>query len=74
MGRTIAIHAELDGNRRGERTVMEGQETAMAVRHTNKTVTMEYRELPGYAFHSQYPANSVTGAFATYQAFDCRIY
>lgn len=67
MGRTIAIHAELDGNRRGERTVM-------AVRHTNKTVTMEYRELPGYAFHSQYPANSVTGAFATYQAFDCRIY
>lgn len=44
MGRTIAIHAELDGNRRGERVFNGEEEAAMALRYNTKTVTTEDTE------------------------------
>ena len=72
MGRRIAIHTELHGDHRGERTIKEEPEATAAQRYITKTVTMENTRLPGHAFHGQHPAISVTAAFPTYQTFDCR--
>ena len=74
MARTVAIHADLGGNCRGERAVKEEPGAAKATRYNTKTVTQEDTELPKNAFHFQHTANSDPGDYPAYQTIDCRVH